>query len=50
MEEGVLKKVNNCWKTENTFYLETSVGQNSNPYITTVPLVNTSYTWTSMAT
>jgi hypothetical protein len=38
MEQHALKKVNNHWNTKNSFYLETSGGQNCNPYLIAAPL------------
>jgi hypothetical protein len=36
MEQRALKKVNARQNTKNTFYLKTSGGQNSNPYLRAV--------------
>ncbi len=42
MEQHSLKKVNNCSNTNIQSYLETSGGQNSNPYLNVVHFFNTS--------
>ncbi len=45
-----LKKVSNCKTTKNTFYSETSGGQNSsNPYLTAVHLTITIQNYISLA-
>ncbi len=36
----ILKKVNNCCNTKNTFYLVTSGGQIFNPYLRDVPFTH----------
>jgi hypothetical protein len=40
-QQHALKNVNNCQNTNISLYLETSGGQNSNPYLNTVPFLNT---------
>ncbi len=42
MEQRALKNVNICWKTEISFYIETSSGQTSNPYFNVDHFFNTS--------
>jgi hypothetical protein len=42
MEQHALKNVNNCCYNNISFYLETSGGQNSNPYLNSVHFFNTS--------
>jgi len=42
IEERALIKVNNCCNTNIFFYLETSCGQSSNPYLNVVHLFDTS--------
>ncbi len=42
MEHHVFENVNNCWNTDISFYLETSGGQNSNPYLKVVHFFNDS--------
>ncbi len=49
MEQHVLKNVNSCWNTKNTFNLVTSGGQNSNLYLNAVYVFNTSVDWISVA-
>ena len=41
MEQHTLKNVNNCLNTNIYSYLETSGGQNSNPYLNVVHFFNT---------
>jgi hypothetical protein len=41
MEQHALKNVNNCLNTTIYSYLETSGGQNSNPYLNVVLFSNT---------
>jgi hypothetical protein len=49
MEQHVLKNVNSCWNTQNTFNLVTSGGQNSNLYLNVVYVFDTSINWISVA-
>jgi hypothetical protein len=42
MEQRALKNVNNCYKTNITFYLETSGGQSHNLYLNVAHIFNTS--------
>jgi hypothetical protein len=41
MEQLTQKQVNNCWDVKISFYLETSCGQNSNPYLKSVHFIKT---------
>jgi hypothetical protein len=41
MEQHALKSVNSCLNTNIYSYLETSVGQSSNPYLNVVHFLNT---------
>jgi hypothetical protein len=43
------KNVKNCLNTNIYSYLETSVGQSSDPYLNVVHFFNTSVNWTSVA-
>jgi hypothetical protein len=42
MEQRTLKNVNNCWKTNISFFLETSWGQSRNLYLNIAHFFNTS--------
>jgi hypothetical protein len=42
MEQRIFKIVNNCFNTNIYSYLETSVGQSYNPYLSDVHFFNTS--------
>ncbi len=49
MEQHTLKNVSNCLYTNIYTYLETSVGQSSNPYINVVHFFNTRVNQKSVA-
>ncbi len=45
MEQHAFKNVNNCLNTNIYFYLDTSGGQSSNPYLNDVHFFNTRVKW-----
>jgi hypothetical protein len=49
MEQHALKNVNNCWKSNISFYSETSGGQNYNMYLNAVYFFNASVNLTIVA-